>query len=102
MTGCAILWKDRAMRSRRDDWQPKQFEEIPCPDAETARRTAEGRQAAETEVGAEWIYLRSDGRTRWVARRIPPERETGRRRPEKSSFLDEFVESLFDPDSWFP
>ncbi len=42
---------------------------IICMDEESAREEAARQQAKETR-GAEWIYLRSDGK--WVAKRYVP------------------------------
>jgi hypothetical protein len=77
--------------------------EIVCPSKDTARALAEERQAAETENGAEWIYLRNL-KKEWVARRIPPgyvEREENLR-PEKPGLVTTILQELLDPNSWLP
>ena len=80
-----------------------EFDEIVCLSERTARALAQERQAAETENGAEWIYLRNL-KKEWVARRIPAgyfeHPENGH--AERPGLMTSIVRELLDPNSWLP
>lgn len=71
---------------------------IPCADETTAREEAARQQAIERE-GAEWIYLRIDGRwcaKRYVAADDSNAKEKGRVRRTIGTVLGE----MLDPFNW--
>jgi hypothetical protein len=66
--------------------------DVVCASREAARAEAERQEALETNSDAEWIYLKPEASTEWVARRTP-------RHPEhyeaKRPFLASLLAALF-------